>query len=98
MRCECSDNEQIGERLFMVEDKSELVRRDVLLGQLTWLQRTLLYMNWDTDVKDLLSDIARTATQVTGANFCVVQPYDQQSDKFLIEQFTWVGDESLTNF
>lgn len=58
------------------------------LLKLTQLQSDLLAIDADTHLADVLTAIAETANEVLGGHFCVVQPFDQLSDKFLLDQFT----------
>lgn len=55
-------------------------------------------MRPDTRVTDVLRAIAEVANEVLRGHFCVVQPYDAENDRFLLEQFTTGGTPEATTF
>lgn len=68
------------------------------LEKLIQLQSDLLAINADTRLTDVLKAIAEAANDVLGGHFCVVQPYDQISDRFLVNQFTPGGAPEAASF
>jgi GAF domain-containing protein len=48
-------------------------------------------MDLNTKVQDVFEAVAQAANDVLGGHFCVVQPYDQATDKFLLDEFTAAG-------
>lgn len=68
------------------------------LERLAELQPDLLAIGPDTRLTDVLTAIAETANDVLGGHFCVVFPYDQSSDTFIMEQVTAAGAPEAINF
>lgn len=65
-----------------------IVRSATETEKLAKLQSDLLAIGPDTRLSEVLTVIAETANEVLGGHFCVVQPYDQSNDRFLVDQFT----------
>lgn len=68
------------------------------LFRLTQLQSDLLTIDADTQLAAILTAIAETANDVLGGHFCVVQPYDQDQNRFLLDQFTSGGAAEATAY
>jgi GAF domain-containing protein len=66
--------------------------------RLAQLQPSLLAIGPDTRLPDVLTVVAEAANDVLGGHFCVVQPYDQSSDRFLVDQFTPGGTPAAKAF
>jgi GAF domain-containing protein len=68
------------------------------LEKLAQLQSNLWAIGPDTRLTDVLTAIAEAANDVLAGHFCVVQPYDQNGDRFLVEQFTAGGAPGARGF
>jgi GAF domain-containing protein len=68
------------------------------LEKLIQLQSDLLAIDADTRLTDVLKAIAEAANNVLGGHFCAVQPYDEASDRFIVEQFTPGGAPEAKSF
>ena len=82
----------------MKEPKYAEVIAEPLAEKLIQLQESLLAMGPDTRVTDVLSAIAEAANDVLGGHFCVVFPYDEQSDTFIMDQVTPTGAREALDF
>jgi len=68
------------------------------LEKIIEVESSLLVIHPGTQVTDVLRRVAETTNSVLGGNFCVVQPYDQKTDRFLVEQFTAGGATKAEGF
>lgn len=62
------------------------------------LATKLPIMQRGTDVAGVLRQIADAANAALGGSFCVVQPYDEKQDKFLLNHFTAGGSAKAIAF
>lgn len=69
-----------------------------LLSKLNEIESSLPVIRPSMRVVQVLRGITETANEILGGHFAVVQPYDQKSDKFLVDQFTAGGDARATRF
>jgi GAF domain-containing protein len=77
----------MGQEAQLMREQNERLLAEPL-DKLAELQSTLLAIGPETRRTDVLTAIAKAANDVLGGHFCVVQPYDQSNDRFLVDQFT----------
>lgn len=61
-------------------------------------QNELLMLGSTEQITNVLNTIANSAHNILGGHHCVVQPYDELQDKFLLEQFTAAGHAKALAF
>lgn len=71
---------------------------DTSVDMLLLLDLDILSIGAVKDLKDVLEDIAQKTSTFLGGEFCVVQPYEQSSDQFLLNQFTAGGNPKAKSF
>ncbi len=68
------------------------------LQKLEQVQSNLSAIGPDTKLADVLMVIAKAANDVLAGHFCVVFPYDQSNDAFLMKQITSAGIPKVRDF
>lgn len=67
-----------------------------LASRLLKVQESLLNLSSDTQLRDLLVQVANGANELLGAHFSVVEPYFAEEDRFLVDQFVSSSDINPT--